>query len=100
MIRLPLILAVSLLAATVAPAGGPVSDSKHLAACRVALDRDLARLQRERETIVALFDADAAAVDAADFTLRKAERAILAELEADRAAAEARHARCRRDAIR
>ncbi len=100
MIRLPLILAVSLMAATAASAGGPSADSTDLMTCRAALDRELARLQRERETIQALFDADAAAVDAADFTLRKAERAILKELAAERAAAEARHARCRQDAIR
>lgn len=100
MIRLPFILAVSLLAATAATAGGPGADAKDMRACRAALDREVARIQRERETIQALFDADAAAVDAADFTLRKAERAILAELAAERAAAEARHARCRKNAVR
>ncbi len=100
MIRLPLIFAAFLLAAAAAWAGGSAADPQDLAACRAALDRDLARLQRERETIQAMFDADAAAVDAADFTLRKAEREILADLAAERADAEARYARCRSDAIR
>ena len=100
MIRIPLILAACLLTAAVASAGGPTPDPRDLAACEAALDRALARLQRERETIRALFDADAAAVDAADFTLRKAEREILATLAAEQADAEARYARCREAAMR
>jgi len=100
MIRIPLILAACLSIAAVASAGGPAADPQGFAACQAALDRELARLQRERETIQAMFDADAAAIDAADFTLRKAERAILAELAAEQAAAEMRYARCRKNVTR
>lgn len=95
MMRFPILLSGFLLAAAAAGAGGPPAAPLDTAACRAALDRELARLQRERETIQALFDADAAAIDAADFTLQKAEQAILADLAAERADAEARYARCR-----
>lgn len=100
MIRFPLLLLGFLLAAATAGAGGSPAAPLDAAACRAALDRDLARLQRERETIQALFDADAAAIDAADFTLQKAEQAILADLAAEQAEAEARYARCRSAARR
>ena len=100
MMRLPFLLAGLLLAATVAAAGGPPAEPSGLAQCRAALDRELVRIERERETVRTLFDADAAAIDAADFTLQKAEQAILAQLAAEQAEAEARYARCRTAAPR
>lgn len=63
--------------------------------CRAALDRDLARLRQERETIQALFNADVAANNAADFKLRKAEQGILADLATEEADARTRYERCR-----
>ncbi len=103
MMRFPILLAGFLMTAATASAGGPPveplgkSPGKSTAAveCRAALDRDLARLQQERETIQALFNADIAANNAADFRLRKAEQAILADLAAEEADAKARYARCR-----
>lgn len=103
MMRFPILLAGFLMTAATASAGGPPVESlgkspgKSTAAveCRAALDRDLARLQQERETIQALFNADVAANNAADFKLRKAEQAILVDLAAEEADAKARYARCR-----
>ena len=78
----------------------PVSPGMTAAECRADRDRALARLDQERRTIRAMFDADRAALDAADYTLQKAEQAILDQLVADRADAEARYARCRAAARR
>ena len=63
--------------------------------CKAELDAALARLEREEETIRTLFDTDAAAVDAAEYTLQKAERSLLETLAAERDAARARYRRCR-----
>jgi hypothetical protein len=107
MMRFPILLAGFLMTAATASAGGPPvepsgkspgespGESTAAVECRAALDRDLARLQQERETIQALFNADVAANNAADFKLRKAEQAILADLAAEEVDAKARNTRCR-----
>lgn len=112
MMRFPLFLAGFLMAVATASAGGPPveplgnspgkppGESTSTVECRAALDRDLARLRQERETIQALFNADVAANNSADFKLRKAEQAILADLAAEEADAKARYAHCRSSARR
>lgn len=100
MMRLPILIAGFLLTAAAASAGGSPAGSPDTAACRAALDRDVARLEQERKTIKALFEADTAANEAAAFKLQKAEKAILADLAAEQADAEARYASCRSAARR
>lgn len=112
MMRFTLLLAGFLMTvATASPGGPPVeplrkspgeppAESTNAVECRAALDRDLARLQQERETIKALFNADVAANNSADFKLRKAEQAILADLAAEEVDAKARYAHCRSAARR
>ena len=62
--------------------------------CRAALDRDLARIDAEAASINALFDAEAATLDAPTYALEKAQRQLLDQLEDDRRQARSRHRQC------
>lgn len=62
--------------------------------CRAALERSLARIDTEAESIRSLFDAEAAMIDAPTYELEKTQRDLLGELEGERRRARARHRQC------
>ncbi len=79
--------------------GEPPRESSALRAeaqCRAERDRRLDALEYEAQSIRTMIDTDAATVDAPEFQLRKTERALLKDIEADKEAARARYRACLR----
>jgi septal ring factor EnvC (AmiA/AmiB activator) len=70
--------------------------SPSMAHCRAELDRRLAALEYEEQSLRAMIDTDAAVVNALEFQLRKTERALLKMVQADKDAARARYRACLR----
>ena len=64
--------------------------------CRAELDRRLAALEHEEQSLRTMIDTDAAMVDAPEFQLRKTERALMKAVQEDKDAAHERYRACLR----
>jgi hypothetical protein len=62
--------------------------------CREERDQRLRALDEERTSIETIFDNDAAVSGAASFHLEEARKALMADIERQKAAVEARYRRC------
>ena len=90
-----LILEGAICAAPAAAGGAAASAAPvRLAACQEARDTALARIDEERRSLLTLFDTESATLDAPVYTLEKAQRTLLDELQAERRRAEQRYRQC------